>query len=212
MTIQDKAGGKLAILSKPMDTRPKMLNFAWFVVFLFSGGLFIHLALRDVSIGAVLFASVCAIACFIAAYRFIYKAAMSEQLFIGSGELRVIKKSFTIKTHVFDLAAISNFRHLEKSAPSRHPLAGESFDSLGFQTQQVMIRELHGDNRVAFDYDGWVMEFGENIYSWEFEELATLVAAAGGDVMMPEPSEPVDPFGPSDPLGLPESPEPGEGD
>ena len=187
MTIQDKAGGKLAVLSKPMDTRPKMISFGWFVVFLFTGGICVHWVMYDGNTAAMLSASVFAIASFGAAYRFINKAAMGEQLFIGSGELRVIKKGLITRTYVYELAAIYNFRQLGKTAPTRHPLAGESFDALGFQTQQELIRELHGDDRLAFDYQGWVIEFGENIYSWEFEELAALVAAAGGDVYRPGP-------------------------
>lgn len=30
---------------------------------------------------------------------------------------------------------------------------------------------MHGDNRIAFDYNSKTITFGENIYSWEFEEI-----------------------------------------
>jgi hypothetical protein len=132
----------------------------------------------------------------------------------------LIKKSFTTRAEVFAIAGVSQFRHLEKAPSTKHPLAGESFDSLGFQTQQELIKELSGDSRMAFDYEGRVIRFGENVYSWEFEEVAALVAAAGGDVVMPVadatgggslPTRPYDegeePAG--DPLG---NPPPGGGD
>ena len=124
MTIQDQADGKLAILSRPMDTRPKMLNFAWFVVNIFSAAFFIHRAMYEEKTGLMAFFIVLAIVFFIVAFRFINKAAMSEQLFVGSGELRVIIKSFITKTHVFDLVEISNFRHLPKPESTRPTDAG----------------------------------------------------------------------------------------
>ena len=186
MTIKDLADGKLAILSKPMDTRPKTLNFAWFLLVLFMAVRSLHYAMNADSNGLIIFSLIAAVVCFVVAFRFIHKAASGEQLFIGSGELRVIKKGLFTKTYRYGLAEISNFRYLEKPGATRHPLAGESIDYLGFQTQQEMIRELHGDNRLAFDYEGWVIAFGENVYSWEFDELAVLVAEAGGHVYVPE--------------------------
>jgi hypothetical protein len=58
---------------------------------------------------------------------------------------------------------------------TKHPLAGETFDYLGFQTEQKVISEMHGDNRLAFDYENKTVTFGENIYSWEFDELQILL-------------------------------------
>ena len=73
---------------------------------------------------------------FVLSYRFISRAYLSEQLFIGPGELRLIKKGFTSRVRVFSMADVSQFRHLEKTPATEHPLAGKSFDALGFQTQQ----------------------------------------------------------------------------
>ena len=70
---------------------------------------------------------------------------------------------------------MSNFRHLEKSEISKHPLAGEQIDYLGFQTEQAVIDEMHGDKRLGFDYEGKKITFGENIYSWDFEKIIILI-------------------------------------
>ena len=56
-----------------------------------------------------------------------------------------------------------------------HPLAGKSFDYLGFQTEQKVINEMYGDNRLAFDYNGRTISFGKNVYSWEFDEIANYI-------------------------------------
>ena len=34
---------------------------------------------------------------------------------------------------------------------------------------------MHGDNRLAFDYKSQTITFGDNIYSWDFDQLADLV-------------------------------------
>ena len=39
---------------------------------------------------------------------------------------------------------------------------------------------MHGDNRLAFDYNGKTITFGENVYSWEFEELENLLYSITG--------------------------------
>jgi hypothetical protein len=184
MTIKDTGDGYLVLLSKPMDSRPKLLHFFWFILFFFTGGRFIHEAIHGESAGPVVFACAVSVLFFVLSYRFINKAYLSEQLFIGRGELRLIKKNFTTRVRVFSMADVSQFRHLGKTPATEHPLKGQTFDALGFQTQQELIKDLGGNGRMAFDYQGRVVVFGENVYSWEFERLAALVAAAGGDVRM----------------------------
>lgn len=34
---------------------------------------------------------------------------------------------------------------------------------------------MHGDNQLAFDYDGKTIKFGNNIPSWDFEELQSIL-------------------------------------
>jgi hypothetical protein len=183
MNIKSTSDGHLAILSKPLDSRPKLLDLAYGAVFLFWAFFFLGEALNIGVAAVVVWGLVAATICFIGAYRFLNKAAISEQLLIGDGELRLIKKSILTRVQVFAIAEISQFRHLERTPSTKHPLGMESFDALGFQTVQELTKDLAGDKRMAFDYDGRVIAFGENIYSWEFQEIAGLVLAAGGDVV-----------------------------
>jgi len=112
---------------------------------------------------------------YIGAFRFLNKILMTEKIFVNEKELRLIKKGFLNSEQTsFEISKISNFRHLEKPELPRHPLAGQTFDYLGFQTEQQVINEMHGDNRLAFDYNGKTIFFGQNVYSWDFEELDTL--------------------------------------
>jgi hypothetical protein len=105
---------------------------------------------------------------------------LQEKIFLDDRELIIMAKGVrTMKRQVFDLASVTHFRFLDKPRMAPHPLAGQSFDYLGFQTEQQVINEMHGDNRIAFDYDGRVVKFGKNVYSYDFEEILRLLESYG---------------------------------
>jgi|SRR5688572_1119969 len=178
MITKDYKDGKTITFSKPLDSRAKMLYAFYFLSFFAAAAFFFYLLLtvHDLGIGAIILIIIFNVAFCIAAFRFINKAFMREELFINKKELQLINQSILLEnTRSYDITKISNFRHLNKPQLSKHPLAGETFDYLGFQTEQKVISEMHGDNRLAFDYESKTITFGENIYSWEFEELQILL-------------------------------------
>jgi hypothetical protein len=62
---------------------------------------------------------------------------MRDELFINKKELQLINQGIlTENIRSYDITKISNFRHLDKPELTKHPLAGETFDYLGFQTEQ----------------------------------------------------------------------------
>lgn len=175
MTIKDHQDGKMIILSKAFDTRAKFLNIFYFLLFTSLG---IRLAQMMILSGGsptillvVLLVAIIGVYLF-AAYKFINKAVQTEILTVDKNNFTIIKKGFLAQQkNVYDNALIQNFRHLEIKETFKHALAGETFDYLGFQTQQVAINQMHGDNRLAFDYNGKEITFGENVYTWDFEKL-----------------------------------------
>jgi hypothetical protein len=178
MTISDYKEGKVIVLSKAFDTRSKVLNIVYFFVFTFAAVMFLGMAVseRYLSAELVLFTVVVVGVYLLAGYRFISKALQTEKVIVEKGSLTLLKSGFLSKDKKsYDSARIHNFRHLGKPDTTAHPLAGQSFDYLGFQTEQQVINELHGDQRIAFDYDGRTVKFGENIYSWEFDEISRTV-------------------------------------
>jgi hypothetical protein len=183
MTVQDHKNGKLITLSKPLDSRAKVLNIFYFFSFLVVGTMLLKILLGKEGLDwvkALLF--LLPLAPLIASYRFINKAMMSEKLFVTKTRLEIIEKGlFYKKRRQFDMDHISAFRHLDKPTLSKHPLAGETFDYLGFQTEQKVINEMHGDKRIGFRYNGRDITFGENIYSWDFEELEILLYDVTGN-------------------------------
>jgi hypothetical protein len=172
--------GTLITLSSPLGSRDKILNLFYFIVLFSFAGIFIKMAIRNTGVieGQIL-CTVFGLASLIASFRFANKTMTTEELFVNAKEFQIIKRAFLVQKQVFELSSITHFRHLEKPETARHPLAGESFDYLGFQTQQQMINEMYGDNRLAFDYNGKTVSFGQNVYSWEFDEISGVLKECG---------------------------------
>lgn len=97
---------------------------------------------------------------------------MSEILLISPASLQLTKSGFlSKKVQSFNPKLIKQLFYLQRKEVTKHPLAGESFDYFGFQTQQQMINELHGEDKISFEYEGKTVAFGEHVYSWDFEEI-----------------------------------------
>lgn len=179
MKIQDHPNGKIVTLSKGLDTRPKMLHLIYFAVFFLFGLLFLRMIQTSDRIENNFWLIVSFLVpafLIILAYRFANKAAQSEKLIISKDNLTLVKSGlFTSQKRIYDIKHITNFRHLAAGTVSKHPLAGDSFDYTGFQVREQLANSVHQDNRLAFDYNGKAIKFGENIYSYEFEELEVIL-------------------------------------
>lgn len=181
MTIQTFEFGTLIKLSQALDSRTKNLHLAYSIVFGIGGAFFLSLLLLDYhSIVGTTLILAATVAKFVGCYRFGRSATLQEQLFIDAKELILMIKGIrSMKRQVFDLASVTHFRFLDKSVMAPHPLAVEGFDYLGFQTEQRVIQEMYGDNRLAFDYNGRTVQFGKNIYSWEFDDILRVMRSYG---------------------------------
>jgi hypothetical protein len=184
MDVRDHKDGKIVYLSRAFDSKGKALYFAYFILFFIGGSLFLRLLVKkvDPSIGAAILGILFTGCFFLVAYRFLNKAFMLEKLFVNKQVLQLIKQGvFTSVVKTYKLSDISNFRHLAKPELTRHPLAGESIDYMGFQDGQKVINEMHGDNRLAFDWKGIPVVFGQDVYSWDFEALEVLLYEVTGN-------------------------------
>ena len=91
---------------------------------------------RNESIPASVFAVIAMIACFIGFYRFVNRGSEIEKLFINKERLDIIDSNlFTSHKHSYLLSEISDFKFLNYERMEPHPLKGDTFDYLGFQTQ-----------------------------------------------------------------------------
>jgi len=181
--ISQGRDGKLITLSRALDERGKYLYLIYSIMFLIAGILLgVALIYASYSLGAMLFTFIGFMASTIAGVRFGSRAFASEKIFVNKQTLEIIKISLLKNERkVYEISKISNFRHLQKPELTDHPLAGNSFDYLGFQTEQKVISEMHGDKSIAFDYEGKVITFGTDIYSWQFDELEMLLHDFSGN-------------------------------
>jgi hypothetical protein len=139
MTVNDFEDGKLVKIGDAFDSRAKTLNSFYFLGFFIPAALFLSSALTTDGerYGLIFFSLLASVVFFVAAYRFINKALTSEALFINKTKLCLLRKQLFKNERVcYALEEISNFRHLAKPELTPHPLAGNSFDYLGFQTEQ----------------------------------------------------------------------------
>jgi hypothetical protein len=183
MRIQNDGKKIIITLSQAFDSRLKMLNLFNALLFFFSG-LFImssgfHVNSNDTI--SIIFRIVSTIASYIASFRFFNKAVLFEKMQISNQELKWMEKSL-IKSKVlsFDIKEISNFRFIEKGTIAPHPLAGQSMDYFGFETQEKLIGQLGGDKQIAFDYKGKTICFGADLYSYEFDEIKSVFDKEAG--------------------------------
>lgn len=174
--------GKLITLSTAFDTRPKILHMFYFIILFVTGTMSLRFVLENSDkISAWIISGLFGSLTYTGAYRFANKAVIREQLLVTKDSLALIRKEiFRSTKRVFAIEKISHFRHLAKPQLTKHPLAGEGFDYLGFQTDQRVINDMHGDKQLAFNYAGRTIKFGNNIPSWDFEELEFIILEITG--------------------------------
>lgn len=180
--VEESPSGRRIILSRPFDTRDKVLYIIYAVSFLFSACIFLWVFLYE-SLGLIpSLILLCSLAVFtVAFYRFAKRATSYEELYIDSKQLKIIRGSYFGSTKVaIELDRILGIDHLDKPDLTDHPLKGASFDYLGFQTEQKVISEMHGDNRIRVQYDDNEYYFGTDVYSWEFDQIRDIIDGVRG--------------------------------
>lgn len=173
MIVRKRKNATLFILNQAFDSRVKMLNLAYALIFLISALFFLNRILSENDyMRGPWFMIVLALAFFICFFRFLNKALLSERLLVDEKETVFIsKRLFKTRSTTYETNKIMNFHYLEKKKMAPHPLAGESIDYLGFQTTEVLINQLDGDKQLAFEYEGKKVLFGTEIYEYEFDEI-----------------------------------------
>lgn len=161
MTIKEHPNGKIIIFSRPIDTGN---NIIYFTIFFLFGLLFLKLILTSDKIDTP-FLLTCSLIVpailLLIAYRFIEKALQREKLIVSKHQFTLITTGFfTGRKRTFDTRHIENFRHV-------------------YVDEHVAKRRR--ENRLAFDYKGLTIKFGENIYSWDFDQLEVVLNDVTGD-------------------------------
>jgi hypothetical protein len=164
--------GTLFILEKPFETRSKWLFAFYSIAFFALLSWYFGEIFGRADLTSILLLATVVVAYLTAGYRFAAKASRMETLLVTPNTIELTEKAwFHQKRKKFEISKISGLRFVEKPLLTAHPLAGVTFDYLGFQTTQQVINEMYGDNRIAFEYNGQTVSFGKNLYSWDYEDL-----------------------------------------
>ncbi|MBO9203200.1 MULTISPECIES: hypothetical protein [Niastella] len=178
MTIKDHPDGKIILLSQPFGNQSKLFDTIYFAVLFISGTLLFYVTGRDLTsdnlIKGILF-FLLSLALIMASFRYINKAAKSENLIVSRTNITVVNGDLIKKRdHRYEMRLVENFRHHIKQPNIPPEMEGQPIDHL-VQTRKLTSNDLRTESKVAFDYKGRTIEIGENIYSWEFDELATII-------------------------------------
>lgn len=178
LQVYEHPNGKMIIIRLPISNRTNLLHLFYAGLFLAGSIGFVSLLVgqwRD-SIGASTIAALMVVACLVAFYRFINKATESEKLFVTKESLEIISTSLLKKNRKsFLLTEISDFKFIQKDRYDPHPLKGENFDYLGFQTEQQVTQDLHGEGRVSIFSKEQEVRFGRELASWDFSQLVVIL-------------------------------------
>jgi hypothetical protein len=188
--IEHSNDGKIIKLSAPLSNRVKILDLFYALMFLAATIIFGYMFVTQwsLSISATIISGLAVFAFAIAFYRFFNKATETEKLFVKKNRLEIVNAGFLkMKRKSFIVNEISDLKFNEKEKFEPHPLKGETFDYLGFQTDQQVIQDLHSEGRVSFNYRGSLHRFGKELASWEFNELEDLIyELTGNDLSQPK--------------------------
>ena len=178
MIIKEKTDGVLVILEAPLDGRPKWLYFFYSLLFL-SAEIIMLITFWESDMAGISFLVYVGliIAFFIMTVRFGNRAFASKKLWIDGEHLILIDKTwFRSSSQTFEKNKITRFLFHDRAELTDHPLAGQSMDYLGFQTEQKVINEMYGENRISFDYEGGkTISFGKDLYSWDYDNLKEML-------------------------------------
>ncbi len=105
-------------------------------------------------------------------WRYLTRVFRREKMFVTKDTITLINTSFSGKQqHTYDISAISFLNYMGRGKKTDHPLKGQSFDYLGFETQELVIGEVNTEGNISFSYGGKIVHFGRDVYSWDAEKI-----------------------------------------
>lgn len=178
MTIKEHPNGKIIIFSRPIDTGN---NFTYFIIFLLFGLMVLKLIIKSDQTDRP-FLLICLLiiptVMLQIAYRFLEKALQREKLIVTKHQFTLFTTGFfTGRKRIFETRYIENFRHIYISEPIKQPMTGKLTEA---QINEHLAKRRM-ENRLAFNYKGQTIKFGENIYSWDFDKLEVIIYDVTGN-------------------------------
>lgn len=128
-------------------------------------------------------------------WRYMARIGQGERLELSVNRLVIIndKKLFGATRNAYDVQKIQGLRYCGFRKSLDHPLKGQSFDYLGFQTTQQVVDAVVDDGNISFGYEGREVHFGIGLPSWDAKELnALFIGVTSGMLFISELPEDIE--------------------
>ena len=133
----------------------------------------------------IIFALVIIVVYFVVFIQYAKRVLRKESMLITRDSIYLRSTILNIKKeNVFELSKISEFVYTGKAPKTDHPLKGQSYDYLGFETQELVIAEVHDEGNLSFNYEGKTIHFGRNVYSWDAEKINEILVKVTNGVLI----------------------------
>ena len=110
-------------------------------------------------------------------FRYLTRVFQSEKMLITKDTISIINATLLKKQeNTYDISGITFLNYMGKGKKTDHPLKGNSFDYLGFETQELVIAEVNNDGNLSFGYNNKIINFGRDVYSWDAEKINEVLA------------------------------------
>ncbi len=108
---------------------------------------------------------------FLVSFSFLKQIFRSEKMILGSTYLILEQGGLFVKSsEYFELGKIDQINFSDKEFKlADHPLKSEHIDYFGFETQDKVIANAHKNDKLQFQYEGRMISFGKDIFSWDYE-------------------------------------------
>jgi hypothetical protein len=104
-------------------------------------------------------------------FSFLKQIFRSEKMILGSTYLILEQGGLFVKSsEYFEVGKIDQINFSDKEFKlADHPLKSEHIDYFGFETQDKVIANAHKNDKLQFQYEGRMISFGKDIFSWDYE-------------------------------------------
>lgn len=108
---------------------------------------------------------------FLVSFSFLKQIFRSEKMILESTYLILEQGGLFVKSsEYFELGKIDQINFSDKEFKlADHPLKSEHIDYFGFETQDKVIANAHKNDKLQFQYEGRMISFGKDIFSWDYE-------------------------------------------
>lgn len=112
----------------------------------------------------------------LAAYRFFSRMFFREEVWLDEEYLMIVNATpFKRKIRKYEWQDMGALHYAGKMQKTDHPLKGQCYDYFGFETQEQLIQNIHDEGNLYFNYQGYAVRFAIGVYSWDAEEMVSMM-------------------------------------